>query len=179
VQRDEGAPEREQTSALQRGLWANDEIVVAAGWNQSLYVKRATGSAFEPLPGVPAGNYASVWGFASDDLWFGNQSGQLVHCDGAAWTVVEAETQEKAISNLWGSEGQLFFLTQSEIGRLVGTKPELLIPMDPSEPRITMRDVWGLSPKEVFVSVVDPEFKQYACGETFMLWFDGTEFHDF
>jgi hypothetical protein len=93
--------------------------------------------------------------------------------------VLDAGTEEGIIDNLWGSEGQLFFQTHTELGRLVGTEPELVIPRDPTWPRIAIRDVWGLSPTEVFVTASDEEFEQYACGGTFMLWFDGVVFHRF
>jgi hypothetical protein len=39
--------------------------------------------------------------------------------------------------------------------------------------------LWGLSPKEVFLTVSDREFRNYACGEYFSLWFDGEAFHPF
>jgi len=40
-------------------------------------------------------------------------------------------------------------------------------------------DMWGNSSTEVFFAVTDYAFQSYACGTAFLLWFDGTAFHQF
>jgi hypothetical protein len=42
-----------------------------------------------------------------------------------------------------------------------------------------VQDLCGRSPSEVFVTVVDWDFDQYACGGEFVLWFDGSQWHQF
>lgn len=167
-------------------LWANEEVVVVVGPDQSVYAKEVSDDAFETIPDVPAGDYTAVWGFGADDLWAGNRAGQLVHYDGMSWEVVptgSGDTSGSGITELWGSEGQLFFLTLTEFGRVDGQDVEILLAppsdADPSLPRVSTVGLWGLSPTEVFLTLADKEFRQYACGEQFILWFDGSEFHAF
>ena len=39
--------------------------------------------------------------------------------------------------------------------------------------------MWGNSATEVFLAVNDNNFKGYTCGSLFLVWFDGTTFHQF
>ena len=40
-------------------------------------------------------------------------------------------------------------------------------------------DIWGNSSSEVFVTINDRSYQDNACGVSFVLWFDGAEFHQF
>lgn len=160
-------------------IWADDQNIVAVGFNQAVYLN--TGSGFNAMAGVPAGDYVSVWAFAVNDIWLGNRVGQLVHFDGASWSVLPSGST-RSIDGLWGAEGQLFFRTAREFGRSDGHTAEILLAgpgADADNPRIEIGGLWGRSAKEVFVSLVDANFQDYACGEHFMVWFDGDEFHEF
>lgn len=154
-------------------------IVAIAGFNQAVYVD--LGDGFRALPDVPAGDYASVWAFGPSDIWLGNRVGQLVHYDGAAFEVIPTGATN-AIDGLWGADGQLFFRTWSDFGRWNGKSIEILFSgagPDADNPRLEVGGLWGRSAKEVFVTLVDAKFEPYACGEHFVVWFDGARFHEF
>jgi hypothetical protein len=55
-------------------------------------------------------------------------------------------------------------------------KPRLEIQHDTD---LRSTGLWGLSPTEVFVAFNDSGYEQYACGGDFMIWFDGSQFHQF
>ena len=170
-----------------QSLWADKDRIVIVGPDQALYEKRTTYAEFVAIPDVPAGNYSAVWSFGGVDLWLGNQIGQLVHYDGTKWTVFETGSKDvtgSGIVQLWGSnDGQLFFRTYGELGRYDGSTLKLLLEVpagdDPSRLRVVTGGMWGLSSKEVFFSVTDRQFNEYACGGQFMLFFDGSAFHSF
>ncbi|MEO6598282.1 MAG: hypothetical protein ABIQ16_00310 [Polyangiaceae bacterium] len=170
-----------------QGIWADQDRIVIAGGDQAVYQKGAADADFVAIPGVPAGDYSAVWSFGPDDTWVGNQAAQLVHYDGSKWTVFETGAKDvsgRGIAQLWGSsDGQLFFRTYTEMGRYDGNKVELLLKLpaggNPESPRVSIGGLWGISSKEVFVSVSDGEFNQYACGGQFMLFFDGKALHSF
>jgi hypothetical protein len=166
-------------------IWANAEVVIVAGEFQVFSWRVGSAPKFEALPEAPVGNYSAIWGFAADDVWLGNSSGQLVYYDGSSFSVLQVsrEAPPAEMRGLWGRDGQLFFHTSNEFGRVVAKQVEYLL--EPSEASsgsgstFTLNGLWGLSPKEVFLTVHDPEFDDYACGGQFAVWFDGTEFHRF
>jgi hypothetical protein len=166
-------------------LWADDYTIVAVA-SQDVYVKTDATNEFVLLPNVPAAAYISVWGFGSNDLWIGNNANQLLHYDGATWETIPTGSQDSSalgILGMWGSGGQLYFHTASEVGRWKdGVVNILLGPIlsnndPPLTPSIT--GISGLSPSEVFVALSDPAYGAFACGDVFMLWFDGSAFHQF
>jgi hypothetical protein len=77
----------------------------------------------------------------------------------------------------------LYFATKVEFGRWNGTSVEMLLTppedADLSSYPAQFGRVWGTSPKDVFVPLRDSRYEQYACGGTFVLWYDGTSFHSF
>lgn len=162
-----------------QALWADDEIVYLAGEYQ-LYSLAPRGDAeLRALPDAPAARYTAVWGFASDDVWFGNSVGQLVHYDGRSFRQgpipVERNADEHPqITQLWGSDGELFFSSFFEFGRVTQATAarETLV-------RVETLGFWGTSPRDIFIAVSDDEFTETACGAAFFLYFDGHEFHRF
>jgi hypothetical protein len=160
-----------------RALWADDQTLVLAGGNQTIYMQTATSGNYVQLSGVPAGNYYSVWAFGPQDVWAGNSAGELVHYDGNSWQVYPTGSSG-GISALWGANGQVYFTTttQHEVGRWNGQTVETLLT---SGEVATVTDLWGRSSSEVFVTLHDYDFEGYACGGSFILWFDGTEWHQF
>lgn len=168
------------------GVWGNEDLVAVAGLNQTIVVERRGGTTFEALPAVPAGDYGAIWGFAADDLWAGNSVGQLVHYDGAAWQIVETGSHDKSgtgITALWGDGGSLYFTTFTEFGRADRQGASLLFARDAaaagSDPFLSPMSLWGKSATEVFLTLSDEAFAHYACGSSFLVWFDGARFHQF
>lgn len=165
-------------------LWANDEIIAALVDDQ-LYVRALLDTDFAPVPDLPPGEYTTIWGFSSKDLWLGNAAGELVHYDGSAFSVLETAAltgHDPAIRELWGSDGDLYFRTEFALGRLLedSNQPEaLLAPKDADDARIHFTGVWGISSSEVFVTLFDSEYAKYECGGLFTLVYDGSEFHEF
>lgn len=161
-------------------IWANATTVVAVGPNQAFYVK--TGAAdFAALPGPLAGDYTAVWGFDSDDFWAGNQAGGLVHYDAGTWSVVQTPSDTPdvhPIQRLWGADDQLFYITDKQFGRVAETEADVLLDLAAGS-KLWTYGLWGRSASEVFVTLEDHRFRDYACGDSFMLWFDGDELHQF
>jgi len=162
-----------------------EQFVVAAGLNQAIYLKQGS-APFKALPKVPAGDYTASWAFAADDIWAGNGAGQLVHYDGSSWRVVETgsrDTTGSGIVALWGDSGTVYFMTYTEFGRTTESGAELLLSRSPdalpSDPYFSPQSLWGKSKNEVFLAISDGQFKKYACGTSFMTWFDGSKFHQF
>jgi hypothetical protein len=165
-------------------IWSDGETIVVVGEGQGFYVREPGSARFESLSDVPAGDYGSIWGFGPKDLWAGNAIGQIVHYDGSAWEIiaVDGNPDDPAVVGFWGSEQQLYFRTRYDFGRIVNGSSELLIrgrADDSPEARVTVTGLWGLSPSEVFVTLDDRDYRSYACGEHFIVWFDGSEFHQF
>jgi hypothetical protein len=167
-----------------RAIWANDEIIAVVGDNQTFLTRPVSGGEFEAVPGVPAGNYGTLWGFSATDLWLGNLPGQLVHYDGSSFRAIDLGTSraDPSVRALWGADGDLYFVSTYEFGRVRkgSTEAEILIGGgDADKPRIHFHGLWGLSATEVFLTVSDEDYYRYRCGGMFTLMFDGAHFHEF
>jgi hypothetical protein len=152
-------------------IWADESTVVVAGTRQDIYVYKASDPRFVRQAGVPAGDYYALWGFGPNDLWAGNNGGQLVHFDGVSWQVVrrDAACFGEAVHGLWGADGVLFILTPNELARWDGNGFATLA--SASCDSRSFRDIWGNSPTEVFVSLSTP-----MCS---VAWFDGHTMRQF
>jgi hypothetical protein len=158
-------------------LWANDEVVYLAGEYQLYSFAPRGNRELQALPNAPAARYTAVWGFASDDVWFGNSIGQLTHYDGEGFRQgpIPNDGEYPGVVQLWGSEDVLFFRSYMSFGRVT---------VATAERETLLGDVrnlgfWGTSPGDVFIGVADDEFSETACGAAFFLYFDGDEFHRF
>jgi hypothetical protein len=166
-------------------IWADAENVIAVGPDQSIFLRQGEGK-FEPLPQVPAGDYTSVWAFGSKDIWAGNSQNQLVHFDGSRWQTIETASHDatgSGIIGMWGDGGVVYFITFTEFGRADELGARLIYERAPSaapsEPYLTASSLWGRSKDEVFLTFDDAAFKDYRCGSSFIVWYDGAEFHQF
>jgi hypothetical protein len=160
------------------GIWGSDETVVVVA-DSAIYRRTSASGELEALEDAPAGTYTSVWGSGAEELWAGNSAGQIVHYDGSQWTVTETgvtDPSDASVIALWGTSNVLYFATNGDFGRLDANGVKLLIT---NSSRVDPRSVWGRSASEVFLSLGDTSFDQYACGGAFLLWFDGSEFHRF
>lgn len=164
-----------------RSLWANEERVLVPGEN-TIYEREVGAAEFSELPGVPAGLYSSVWAFGAEDVWAGNQAGQLVHYDGTDWTVFPTGAEHGGIEQLWGDDGTVYFRTEGEFGRADVNGAEILLAPVPGSVyphRLAIDGMWGSSEAEVFLALSDGDFYEYECGSRFLVWFDGRQFHSF
>jgi hypothetical protein len=173
------------TGALQ-AIWADKQLLVAAGAAQTVLIGTGTAAPAQ-LQGVPAGAYTAVWAFGPNDIWFGNTAAQLLHYDGQKWEIHLTGSRDVngsgGIVQLWGSDGVLYFATHVEFGRWNGSSVEMLL-SPPADADIgsfpaQFGRFWGTSAKDVFVPLRDSRYAEYACGGTFVLWYDGAAFHSF
>jgi hypothetical protein len=164
-------------------VWTDGKVVVGVGSDQTVVMGPLDGPLL-PLKGVPAGDYTAVWGFAANDLWFANSGPQLVHYDGNKWELHETGSLSHfGIKQLWGESGILYFATDTEFGRWNGTRAEILLrPPAGTDSNLAegqLGQFWARSASEVFIPLRDKRYWEHTCGSTFMLWFDGSQFHAF
>lgn len=172
-----------QSTSRLLAVWADPQTVIAVGEDQTILMKTGSG-ALAPIPGVPAGVYGSVWAFGPSDIWAGNTAGQLVHYDGSKWQTVPTGSRDisgSGIVQIWGASGSIYFITYAEMGKVNGTAVQMLLSppadTDMSSYPGQFRSIWGRSSNEVFVALRDSTYKKYACGSVYLLWYDGSEFH--
>ncbi len=167
-----------------RGLWADRDAIVVTGADYSLYVAAADDARFTAMPAPPAelapvdGGTTALWGFGASDIWLGTWDGRVMHFDGTAYTSWDTGDVGSGWSNvlaLWGAEGELFYITPHEFGRVTEGRIEPLLTL--AETPFSMEALWGNSPNEVFVTLRDAEGEGYACGGALVLWFDGEALH--
>ncbi len=169
-----GAWKSSATNLPQFGqVWADDEALVILS-EESIYRRIGAASSFTAVPEVPAGGRAH-WAFGKNDIWLGDAVGQLHHFDGSDWTTIHTGTTNP-ITQLWGSDGVLYFITEREFGRVQAGSAEVLL--GPAELLYFWR-VWGTSGNEVFIALRDGRYWEYDCAFNFTVWFDGQEFHQF
>jgi hypothetical protein len=162
-------------------VWTDGQMVIAVGSDQTVMMGPVDG-ALTKVANVPAGDYAAVWGFGANDIWLSNNA-QLVHFDGSKWQPYDTGIFTGGISQLWGDSGILYFATRTEFGRWNGSNVEVLLRPPPgtklSDYPGSFGRFWGRSANEVFLPLNDARYKSYVCSSAFMLYFDGTQFHQF
>jgi hypothetical protein len=161
-------------------LAAFGTTAVAAGRNRLWTFDLASGTG-AANPKVPAAAYYSVWTYGANDVLLGSQYGGLAHYDGSRWTTTDTEFRD-SLYNMWGAaDGAVFTYSQASFGRWKAGTFDAIVPGIDSSllPSHYFADIWGNSATEVFLAVNDGAFKGYACGWLFLVWFDGTTFHQF
>jgi hypothetical protein len=136
----------------------------------------------------------SIWGFGGDDVWVGTFDGSLRHFDGTTWSDVEWPSRDdgsmcnegKPILQMWGADGILYFITETQFARWDGTRVEVLghWPLhyvdDPGTfycegDGLKPVALWGNSPTEVFLLVARQlPYDRGLCEGIAVLWWDGT-----
>lgn len=136
----------------------------------------------------------AVWAGVDDELWVGTAGGEILHRDReGTWQPtlplrgVTCPNRDP-LRGIWGSGDTVYFHTDRAIARWDGSALRELgnwtcaLP-DPNfgdNSRI-IRDIWGNGPDEVFVAMTDGSrfFSRSFddCGDGFVLYFDGSEFH--
>lgn len=157
-------------------LWANERTLLLATTDGVFVSRDGQAPELQDLPEAAGSDFSAAWGFADDDLWVGSSTGQLFRFQGERWTLEWSNTAEAAcarVTEIWGSEGQLFFHTPDGLywhrtdgsTRTLARRPCV-------EGRSAFQSVWGNSPVEVFVA--EQSDGSGACGEILLSWFDGT-----
>jgi hypothetical protein len=160
-------------------LAASTSAILISGSNQFARSAELANGIFAPIPDVPAGDYGSAWIYSSSDLFLGDGAGRLSHYDGVAWKTVDSMLGD-SIYGMWGAPDRtVFAFSQFGFGRLKGDLFEVIQHPPSVPPSDYFVRAWGNSAKEVFLAVNDNNFKPYDCGTTFLVWFDGSVFHQF
>jgi hypothetical protein len=165
-------------------MWADETTVMAlAGGPGVIYTLKD--GMFKVEDTRTLENFMSIFGFSPTDVWAGTYQGSLFHYDGTAWTKVEWEKPTcegfASIGGMWGVDGTLYFITQNSVHRATGTTVEKLTELEGdcqqfNGPR-AFGAIWGASANEVYVSLLDGTQPNNNCGNSFMLYFDGSKFH--
>jgi hypothetical protein len=165
-------------------LWANENLIVAVGPDGNV-MRMEEGSWAIDNVGQLA-RLTAVWGTSGDDLWVGGFNGALFHFDGTEWAAkgqlggVSCTTQPP-IEHIWGVGSDVWVSTASQLARIrdgvrqtfgnwtcasVGTSDEIT-------------GLWGRSEDDVFIAVSNQDAALAPCGGSFVVHFDGQNFHRF
>jgi hypothetical protein len=175
-------PDQLTVDPLPQAIWASDTDLFATS--------RTAGTIFHydgtwtSLETRTLQAFTAVWAFSPRDLWVGTEGGRVLREQGTGFVDIGWQAPQRCagreIKGMWGSDGVLYFYTESDLVRVQGETIEQLMtwecPDDGLHPRIT--GVWGNSPSEVFIAVVD-ERENHDCGNSFVLVYDGAELHRF
>jgi hypothetical protein len=157
-----------QTRPMARAIWADSSIAVVVANEGGVYFIDPSSGQVTLQDGLPGSHFGSVWGFGSKDIWIGSDAGELYHYDGNGWSLAWS-TGDSAIIRLWGSEGVLFVASWTTFAQWDGNR-FLVLDSVTSEGMYT--DLWGNSPKEVFITV--DLFHDEDCGPYQLRWFNGS-----
>lgn len=166
-------------------LWADETSIFAASWNAGQLLQLVD-DRWTVLDTRTLQSFSAIWGYADDDVYAGTEEGGLFHYDGTSATPIAWEQGgncrwTSGIRGIWGARGVTYFHTDNELGRIVDGRAETLASWPCSDfedqPRIT--SMWGNGPNELFVAVQDVRQPRQECGTTFLLHYDGQEFHRF
>jgi hypothetical protein len=179
-------------SAAYGRIWADEQDVFVAG--ASAVLLSLEGEEWQIHDPGTISELTAVWGFAGDDVWVGTADGQLRHFDGTTWSGVEWPSrddgslcnEDKPILAMWGAEGILYFITETQFARWDGTRVEVLGHWPnryDDRPGVFqcvgdgLRPValGGNSPTEVFLLVTrQTSHLGRFCEGSAVLWWDGT-----
>ena len=155
-------------------LWASENTVaIGTSYGRVYKYLNADPTQAVLLPGLPAARNLALWGFASDNLWVGNNDSQIYRYDGSSWSPVWTATDQcGAIRGMWGASNSLYFITDSLIGTIRNGQVEILMNYGCGGP-IQVQSLWGNSVSEVFFALTDTS--QPDCGRIKLLWYNGVK----
>ena len=177
-------------------IWANEEIIFVAGSDGIMLSNE--GGTWTVHDTRTMASFQAVWGSATDDVWASTSHPPLLlHYDGLSWEQVEwpdpsdpdddCDTPE--VRGFWGMDGVVFFYTESAFVRwdgeeftVLGHWPREQVEMGGGydcRGGLWIADIWGNEVDEVFLAIHGSGIYDEDCGEEFLLWWDGSEFHWF
>jgi hypothetical protein len=182
------------TDAGSTHLWADEHSLFVAGQYASLV--SLEGDSWRIHDPGTLSDLTAIWGFGGNDVWVGTYAGELLHYDGSSWANVawpslEDDTacnRRSAITEMWGADGVLYFITGTQLARWNGSSFTVLghwpgVARGDTSCAGGIRPValWGNSPTEVFLAVAEPGAigLELFCGNSALLRWDGTSFHRF
>ena len=91
------------------------------------------------------------------------------------------DCQGDTITGMWGVNGVLYFITMTSVQKWNGTSVEQITQLEgdcqTAEGPRAFTAIWGASENEVYVSLFDATQPDNECGSGFMLYYDGSKFH--
>ena len=163
-------------------IWANDDVLFATDRFPGR-IASLRGGNWTIEDTQTTDTFSTVWGNASDDIWAGTHQGTVHRLRGSSWHEVPSPAGlcgDSSIYGMWGSGDTVYFHTRSALARWTGSDMELLLELPcgngDNDPRIM--SIWGNSADEVFLAVSDPGAAARRCGTVFVLYFDGSRFHE-
>ncbi len=167
-------------------IWANETHLVGTMGGAGRIVVMHDG-VWELMDTQTLREFSSIWGFSETDLWAGTYDGKIYHCDAEGCSEIpwqgDSCEYDSNIRELWGSDGVVYFYTNSTIARVVDSEVEVLASFPCPDYEIfyeqttRVTSMWGNGPNEVFFAIVDESFPRRECGVVYVLWFDGNDFH--
>ncbi len=167
-------------------LWANETHIF--GLMDGGRIVMMHDGDWESLNTRTLNTFSSIWGFSETDVWAGTYEGaELYHFDGGVWNEIDWEGDgcgtQSSIRGMWGSNGVLYFHTETAIGKVVDSEVEILAAFpcpdyDLSyEEQTEIVSLWGNRPDDVYFLIRDGGFPRRECGIIYLLHYDGNEFH--
>ena len=164
-------------------MWGDDTTVMATGGGPGTIYTLKNGM-FSVEDTRTLENFSTIWGFSPTDVYAGTVQGGLYHYDGTAWTRIEwtqPSCMGDSITGMWGKNGVLYFITMTTMQRVTGTTVEKVTELEGDCQQFmgpkAFTAIWGSSENEVYVSLYDTTQPQNDCGTSFMLYYDGSKFH--
>jgi hypothetical protein len=158
-------------------VWGDSGRIVLVD-SEKLAVQGDASGRFVALPNAPSAWFSEVW-VSGKDVWLADQLGVLHHFDGTRWRSIDTGLKAE-ILGLWGSrDGVLYFYSGAGFGRWNGAAIELFAIPPSGLQFVAFSSIWGNSASEVFVGVQDLLLRKSPCSGSFILFFDGKQFHRF
>jgi hypothetical protein len=115
-----------------------------------------------------------LWAFSPTDVWAGSLTRDLVHFDGASWSLVTRAAGCAGIKGIWGNAGNVYFITDSTVEEWSKGMARTLY--QASCGTLDFTAIWGNSSSELFITLSEPGLDATACGASRTLWYDGGKF---
>ena len=162
-----------------RAVWGDSERVLVGAQGAAFLAERKNPAEFIAQD-LPHEDFRAAWGQPDGTLWLGTRTGRVFRHDGS-WRLEweRGESCHGGIRGFWGHADTLFFYTRNELYRWTARAGIEALAQFPCDDLVRINDLWGNSAREVFVSVVDLTYGESACGETFLVWFDGQQLRQF
>ena len=168
-------------------LWADADVLVVAGRLGNVH--RLTADGWHSDNVGEQVELTAIWGRSGDDLWTGSADGKLFHFDGSGWARVAELGGRTCMSQLpilhiSGGQNSVWVHTRSQLARWTGSELETFAnwscaPRDlENETSENIDDLRAVSDDDVYVAFSNAA-SQSACGDAFLVHWDGEQFHRF
>ena len=181
------SPVTPELAASARDLWADADVLVVAGLLGNVHRLGAEGWQTENV-GQPV-ELSALWGRSANDLWAGSADGKLFQFDAGGWREVAQLggltcMNSQPILRISGGAEHVWVHTPSQLARWTGSELETFANWTCTPREIgnenseSIDDLWAVADDDVYVAFSNVR-SQSACGDAFVVHWDGAEFHRF